>query len=401
VVEPERCGGWLAYHPGIPQISDDPPGGAVAVITESAIRELAAIRGERSPITSCYLDVDGRRLARYPDLEHEVDLILKDARVRANGEQSVHDDLVRIGRLVRGGIDRSRTRGLAIFACSDLDLWEVIELPVPVHSQVVINHVPAVGQLESVLKEHEPIGVLLVDRQRAEMYVFELGELVGHSEHFDDLTRDEGPRGQSDRGGGQAHQVDARVQQHLRNAAKVAFEVWQEHEFSHLVVGAPEHLATELTTHLHPYLVARLAPQRVNVAVGAGHDQVLAAAQAVETEIERRREAALVGRLRDAAASGGRAVLGLPGVLDALGTKRVDQLVVSRGFSAPGWRCDGCDCHVAVGRLCKRCGEEMVEVDDIVEEAVEAALAQSCRVEICVDNADLDVMGRIGAFLRY
>jgi hypothetical protein len=40
----------------------------VAVITEAAIRELASIRGERTPITSCYLDVDGRRLARYLDL---------------------------------------------------------------------------------------------------------------------------------------------------------------------------------------------------------------------------------------------------------------------------------------------------------------------------------------------
>jgi hypothetical protein len=43
----------------------------------------------------------------------------------------------------------------------------------------------------------------------------------------------------------------------------------------------------------------------------------------------------------------------------------------------------------------------MVEVSDIVEEAVEEALAQSCRVTICVDNPDLDVMGRIGALLRY
>ena len=43
----------------------------------------------------------------------------------------------------------------------------------------------------------------------------------------------------------------------------------------------------------------------------------------------------------------------------------------------------------------------MVEVDDLVEDAVEEALAQSCQVEICVGNADLDVMGRAGALLRY
>jgi hypothetical protein len=43
----------------------------------------------------------------------------------------------------------------------------------------------------------------------------------------------------------------------------------------------------------------------------------------------------------------------------------------------------------------------MVEVEDLVEDAIEEALTQSCRVEICVGNADLDVMGRAGALLRY
>jgi hypothetical protein len=46
-------------------------------------------------------------------------------------------------------------------------------------------------------------------------------------------------------------------------------------------------------------------------------------------------------------------------------------------------------------------GAKMSRVDDIVEEAVDVALSQSCKVEICSDNADLDVMGRIGALLRY
>lgn len=373
----------------------------MAVITESAIRELASIRGERTPITSCYLDVDGRRVARYPDLEREVDSLLRDAKVRANGDQAVQGDLLRIGRFVRSGIDRSRTRGVAIFACADLDLWTVIELSVPVRHQVVINHVPAVGQLEAVLRENEPIGVLLADRQQAQMYVFALGELVEHSERFDALPRDEGTRGQLDRGGDHPHHLEERVQQHLRNAAKVAFEVWHQQPFAHLVVGAPDAVARELAAHLHPYLVERLAPQRISVAAGATHDQVLAAAQTVEATIEREREAELVRRLRDASASGGRAVVGLAPVLDALNSRRVDRLVVSRGFTAPGWRCDGCDKHFALGRTCKGCGAEMVEVEDIVEEAVEAALAQSCGVEICVDNADLDVVGRIGAFLRY
>src|SRR3546814_10032533 len=91
-------------------------------------------------------------------------------------------------------------RCLAIFAASATDLWKVIELPVPVRSHLVINHAPAVGQLESVLQEHEPIGVLLADRQVARLFVFELGELVERSELIDELPRDYDVRGMRERG---------------------------------------------------------------------------------------------------------------------------------------------------------------------------------------------------------
>jgi hypothetical protein len=43
----------------------------------------------------------------------------------------------------------------------------------------------------------------------------------------------------------------------------------------------------------------------------------------------------------------------------------------------------------------------MDQVDDVVEEAVQEALNQSCRLAMCQGNADLDVLGRIGAILRF
>ena len=80
----------------------------MAVITEAAIRELAGIRGEVAPITSCYLDVDGRRLVRHQDVEHELDGVLRSARQPANGHRSVHDDLRRIEAFVQGRLRPAR-----------------------------------------------------------------------------------------------------------------------------------------------------------------------------------------------------------------------------------------------------------------------------------------------------
>lgn len=372
----------------------------MAAIDEAAIRELAAIRGERAPITSCYLDVDGRRVVRYRDLEHEVDLLLRHARERANGEPSVQIDLRNIERYVRDGIDRSRTRGLAIFACADQDLWEVIELPVPVSPQISVHGAPAVGQLEVVAQRNEPIGVLAADRQRARMFVVALGDVLDHSELFDALPRDEDARGEKDRGGDHPQRIAGTVQQHLRNAGQAAFAMWQQHRFAHLALAARDPIAGDLETSLHPYLTERLVG-RLEVSPTAGDDEILAAVSSIEVELERKRQAQTVDKLREAVARGGRGVAGLPAVLRALSEHRVSQLLVSHGFTAPGWRCDRCGMHAAVGRKCKRCRTEMVELNDVVEEAVQDALSQSCEVEVCTQNADLDVMGRIGALLRY
>ncbi len=172
----------------------------MAVITEAAVRELAGFRGQGAPVTTCYLDVDGRRLSRHRDYEQEFDRILRSARVRANGNASVGQDLQRIEDYVKGGFDRSHTRGLAIFSCSDEAFWHVLPLPVPVRSRVIVNQAPAVSQLESLTQEFDRFGVLLADKQRARMMVFHFGELVDHSDLLDELPRDYDTRGHSDQG---------------------------------------------------------------------------------------------------------------------------------------------------------------------------------------------------------
>ena len=83
----------------------------VTIITEDAVRELAGFNGEGVPVTTCYLDVDGRRYHRHLEYEQELDHLLRKARNSANGTPSVNRDLKRIEEYIKGGFDRSRTRG--------------------------------------------------------------------------------------------------------------------------------------------------------------------------------------------------------------------------------------------------------------------------------------------------
>lgn len=371
----------------------------MVAITEDEIRVLASFKGEDAPVTSCYLDVDGRRHVRHQDVVHAAGLLLKDAAARNGSHASVTADLQRILDLVKGGLDRSTTRGLAVFSCSAHGFWQVIELPVAVRDQVVVNHTPSVRQLEVIVDEYERFGLLLADRQRARMLVYELGELVESAEVIDEL-----PRGDDDDHSIRRERVDqhtdALVHHHLRNAADAAFRVFKDRGFERLIVGASDEIAAELESLLHPYLQERLEA-RCGIPVNAGDDEIRQAALEIEASVERRREAEAVARLREAVGAGRRGVAGLDATLEALVERRVDVLLVSSGYATPGWRCGSCGWIARVGRMCRVCNTEMTAVDDVIEEAVEEALAQSCDVDICIGNADLDVLGRVGALLRY
>ena len=309
-------------------------------------------------------------------------------------------DLRRISDFVRGGIDRSSTRGLAMFSCSADGFWQVVELAVSVPNVIVVNATPHIRVLESVVDQYLRFAVLLVDRQRARIFLFEQGQLVEKQEHFDQLPRHDDDGGQMDRDHVAGH-AQAAAAHHLRRAAQAAFAVYQEQ-----AVRPP-----------HPGHARRHRPGdgagAAPVAAGADRGPAVDPGGAPATTrsprprsrwrpgVERAREAALVERLRQAVGAGSGAAVGLADVLAALVARRVETLLVSEGYEAPGWRCRACGYVGVRGRRCPVCAADMDQVDDVVEEAVEEALNQSCRLAICRDNADLDVLGRIGAILRF
>lgn len=369
----------------------------MGLVTEDAVRTLAAFKGKDAPVVSVYLDVDGRRSPRQRDCERSLERMLRSAPIDAH--PSISEDLRAIEAHVRAGVDRSHTRALAMFSCSINGFWQSWHLAVGVRNQLVVNHTPHVRQLEAIVDTNERFGVLVVDRQRARMFVFEQGELVERDELFDRLPRHDDDGGEWDRDHVRDHTA-AHAHAHVRRAAQVTFAVFTERPFGHLILGAPADLLPEVERELHSYLRGRIAA-RISLSTAAPDAEIRRAAMDVEERIERDRHATLVNRLRERISAGSGAVAGLEPVLAALNERRVETLLVSEDFIAPGWHCPGCDQVMARGRRCPVCGVEMIMVDDIVEEAVEVALTSSGRVVTCRDNADLDVHGRIGALLRF
>ncbi|MCC5953005.1 MAG: hypothetical protein JJU45_13020 [Acidimicrobiia bacterium] len=365
----------------------------MTVLADVDVRKLAELRGGAGPIVTCYLDVDGRHHARVEDCHIELDRALS----AANG--SVPPEDARRLRDHLSTLDRSNVRGVALFSGADDGIWAAVHLPIAVRSRVVVNNAPALAQLEAVLAESERVGLVLCDRQRARLLVFELGQVIEAVDVDDDLPRDVDTVGHRDHGEPTAH-TEEMVAQHVRRVARRAFEVFEQRGVRHVVLGVPDALVAELESDLHPYVRERVRERthlRVDTPAGELREYVLAA----EHRFEATRTGALVDLLRQEVHRGGKGLAGLAASLEAVVDSRAEHLLVSEGYSDTGWHCATCGMLAAVGRSCPRCGSEMSAVPDVVEDVIDLALQHGCSVEVCPDAADLDVLGRIGVLLRF
>ena len=369
----------------------------MASLTADTVRSLAGFKGLQGSVVSLYLDVDGQRYIRPRDYEMHLDQMIRQARDRT-GSGEVEEDLRRIEGRVKSGIDRSHVRGIAAFSDAPDNWFELIELTVPVRNQLSINQTPHVRQLETLLERYRRYGVLLVDQQRARMLVFHAGQLTDRSELFDQLPRHDDDGGEWDRDHVRDHTAAA-ARQHLRRAAQVAFDVHQQRPLNHLILAGPEMVVPDVERELHSYLRERIVA-RLRLSTTASEDEIRGAATQVEADVDRDRTDQIVDRLRDAIGTGS-GIGGLKPVLNALVEHRAQTLIVCDDYETPGWRCRRCDYLASFGPSCPLCSTKMDRVDDVVEEAIEVAVNQSVRVVPCSGNADLDVLGRIGALLRF
>ena len=294
------------------------------------------------------------------------------------------------------GVDRSITRGLAMFSCHEQSYFDAILLPVAVRDQAAIGPTPRIRQLVEALDEPEPFLLALVDRSHLRLLridgheVDECPTSVTHQERAVDTS--------VELGSWERHQEEA-ARTHLRRAAAEVDDVVRSWPVRQLVLGGPDEPLAELESHLHP-TTRELIIGRVGVRVAAPVQEIASEAHVVAERAERDREAVLVEEVRQRAAGFHGGVVGFEPTLGALAEKRVATLLVRDSFSAPGASCPACG-HIGPDlRQCPVCGATNVEVDDVIEVAIELAIAQGADIEFC-RGTELDRLGSIAAIERY
>ncbi len=304
------------------------------------------------PVLSVYLNIDQSNAT---NLNRGFEVPLKNmlrelgtsAGAQGQGEQ-FHADADPVRGFVSSYSPRAGGKTLAVFSNASTGLFETQSLGVSLESAARWKPWPHLRPLAEALTRHAPCGVILVDREKARLWVFQLGDIIAEDEtaargdvhHFDASGKDKMWSQMVFQ-----HKTDEHIYHHLKELAERASELYGREPFTRLLVAGTPQAAAEFLGLLPPPLKERTVEAR-NIGLDAPAHLVIrdAATRLAEAQQDDQRER--IERLITAAAKNGKAVSGLSGVVDACLQARVSMLLYT---GAPP--CSGAEGEEAVARI--------------------------------------------------
>ena len=373
-----------------------------------AARELVELQ-PRHRVVSVYLDLGPERFATAPARASQIRSLVDEARREVDADEALgheektalREDLQRIDAYLSSREAPFRgARSLAVFSSVRDGLFEALQVPHPVEARVVIDRRPYVAPLLDRAEQRRWC-VVLVSRRDARV-------LVGPADRLEDGSRlTDDVHGQHDQGGwSQANyerSIEKDTDDHLRRVADAVRHRARQDRFDRLVVGGPPEIVPRFERLLGDELRARIVERRFQVDLSsATDDQIRAAVAKLAEEDDKHVERDALDRLAAGIASGGRAVGGVDGTLEALAERRVHTLLLEPAFDRRGYRCPACGLLVAEAPgACPADGAGLEEVEHLREATVEAALEQDAEVMVVRHYPDLGPFQGLGALLRF
>jgi peptide chain release factor subunit 1 len=354
-----------------------------------AIARLSAVVAGRALVVSCYLKLEPRDKTRRKyviKMKNRVKQATAELATRAL-DREVRDQAVGDLERVLGHFEQaavpSGARGVAVFACSPIGLFEVVPLPHVHRSRLAVTASPLMLELVALEEEFGIILVAVSDRTSARFFsvtAYGAEELAGlAAPESSRAGKFHGERrvvhGSVAAGGSGEHHYHMRIreekQRHYARVADQIFRISNQRPLTGLVLAGVGVEADALVPHLHTYLhdlllgVVRLNPKEVSVA------QVREAALALREERERAWELAHAEAARDGQDTGW-AVNGIEPTLEALQHGQV------RTFLADG-----------------------LDDDRRIDDGLEDALAQGAQVDVLYDERARRLVNGLAALLRF
>jgi peptide chain release factor subunit 1 len=374
-------------------------------LSSQALARLRSRQPDGHDVLSLYLSFEPSRLPNLRERHAEADSLLSEAEHRREQSEghsheqrmAARETIATVRELLADDDELAPqgAHGLAVFCSTAGDVIEVMSLPEPPAPSVSLEQAPLLAPLVEQLAATRWC-VLLVSHRAGRILDGDRDALRETAEVLDDVHRHHAQGGWSQaryqRG------VEKEAGDHLRATCALLFEHLRSRPFQRLAIGGPKELHRAVEELLHPDLRALLAGSfEVDVERATVEEVRRRLAPLLEAE-ERRHEQQALALLREGRAPGGHAAFGLDEVLELLDERRVATLLLPEGLAAPGFRCPSC------GRLgteqvpCPLDGAKPVAVEDVLPDAIAAALAQDAEVTFVRHEAE---QMAVAALARY
>ncbi len=358
------------------------------MITHQEVNLLTNYTAREGVAISFFLNTDGsERNKGVWDIETKD--MLKNARkelenlnVNRKYLEAAEENLKRIQKFISMENLAPKYKSVAIFANSVENFYQIYWLPVPVKSRLVIDKNFYVRPLLALLEEHFRIGIILVDSRNARLFEAYMGEML---EHLDFAAKTKNPKKplletfmKREKRLMQKKVEETRF--HLSSVAGLLKTHFACRHFDKLIIGAHKPIGDHLARLLHRRLRDNLIGN-FEIDIHAKENDVLLKALAAEREFELEEENKLLRKISNEIEKDGYAVKGIKSVIEAEHDYNIHTLAVAEDFSQLGLVCPQCGMPHFEGKTCTCCGEELVQVSDVVYDIVEEAARQGATVQ--------------------
>jgi peptide chain release factor subunit 1 len=367
------------------------------MINQEQLQELLAYNSDGRQVLSIYLDTDSTA-EPIEAIKLRVRGMLKEAQLNQV------EEVAAIEKFLDHSYEWDKP-GLAMFANHDGTFFRAYPTAVSFRNRLRLGPKPYVKPLAHLLDHYAHFGVILVDRVGSRFFEYHLGELQASNgfmgEDVQKIKKGGGSSAVGMRGGvGGARHEEEIVQRNLRESAAAANEFFSNRPIRRLFLSGTNETVAQFRELLPKRLQSCLAGT-FSAGMNTGEHEIRQQALDLLAAANAEREHKLVEKLIALQASGSNGVVGLDDTLQAISDKRVQNLIISDGFRAPGYVHE--ESNFVVANLARSpIGEQdLRDVEDVVDTAVAFTITQGGHVAIIADDPALEEAGRIGAILRY
>lgn len=297
-------------------------------------------------------------------------------------------------------------KGLAVFSDQKANFFKTYQFNLSVPNEVHVNKRPILRPLVHLMDTFMGWSVVLVDKQGARLFSFNLGELSERDsiegDEVKQLKRGGGNAMPGRRGGGDASaKIENIIDRNIKEVIELAIEFFEQNRIRRIMIGGTDDNIARFMEAL-PKSWQSLIVGSFPMSMTATHTEVLEQATKEALAAQEKVNQSLIEQVITQSAKGSHGVTGLIDSLNMIHEGRIRTLLVMQDFEQEGFRCEGCG-YLTTQELqkCPFCGGDFERIDKAVEMAVEETLRKNAEVKVIQDNEQLVNAGKIAAILRY